>query len=265
MFTGSIHKMKNELGSPVQYHLPIGEDLVNMNELIGKKLTLSFGGEIHCLDTGKQIKKSYGQGYSFESYMTLARCDSCLFRPELCHYAKGTCREPKWGEEHCMIEHVIYMANTSGIKIGITRHTQVPTRWMDQGAIQAIPLFKVKDRLTSGLVEVELAKKFNDKTNWRSMLKKDIKAVDLKKEREAVYKNFKDLIKKYDLQTVDDDLVEIQYPDEAYPNKLSTLTFDKHPKIESKLLGIKGQYLLFESGVLNIRRHQGYTISLSYE
>jgi hypothetical protein len=265
MIVGDIRKLKTQLKDPVDYFLPIGKEKVHLNPLIGKVVELTHSGAIHCIDTGKEIKKSFGQGYSFESYMTLARCDSCLFNPEYCHYSKGTCREPKWGEEHCLIPHYIYLANTSGLKVGITRETQVPTRWIDQGASQAIPIFIAKDRLTSGLVEVELAKKLNDKTNWRSMLKKEIKKLDLVKERERIHKEYKDLIKKYDLKVCKDELVEISFPDEAYPEKLTSLNFDKYPLISGTLLGIKGQYLIFDCGVLNIRRHQGYEISLNHE
>src|SRR5690606_22023386 len=133
----------------------------------------------NCIDTGRKIKKSYGQGFSFESFMTLAQCDTCIVRPELCHFQKGTCREPDWGEKNCIQPHIVYLANSSGLKVGITRKSQVPTRWIDQGASAAIALFEVKERKLSGLVEIELAKKLNDKTNWREMLKGDGGDVDL--------------------------------------------------------------------------------------
>jgi hypothetical protein len=131
----------------VQYSLNLDES-ISLNSLVGSQVTLKHTGKIFCVDTGKKIKKSYGQGYSWESFMTLPECDTCIFKPELCHYKLGTCRDEKWGEAHCLQPHIIYISLTSGIKIGITRKTQVPTRWIDQGAVSAIRLCEVKDRLT---------------------------------------------------------------------------------------------------------------------
>ena len=151
---GTLRKLKSSLTEPVQYHLPVGDNLVDLNALIGKELTLTFSGTILCSNCGKKTKKSYSQGHCFVCMRKLASCDMCIMKPETCHYDKGTCREPQWGEENCMIPHYVYLANTSGLKVGITRHTQIPTRWVDQGATQALPIFKVQTRLQSGLVEL---------------------------------------------------------------------------------------------------------------
>ena len=248
----------------VEYHLELGKDEIFLNSLVGKNLKLEFSGNIFCLDTGKKIKKSYGQGYCWESFNTLASCDSCIFQPELCHYSQGTCREPKWGEKHCLRPHIIYLANSSELKVGITRKTQVPTRWMDQGASFALPILEVKDRLTSGLIEIEIAKKFGDKTNWRKMLKGDISNIDLLAKRELVLSEFADLIKKYEAQVLEPKVYTFNYPVEQYPQKISSLSLLKKPIIEGKLLGIKGQYLIFDCGVINIRKHQGYEVTLDY-
>jgi hypothetical protein len=262
MQTGTLLKLKTKHEDIIQYSLPLGEESVDLNPLIGKNIKLSFTGNIYCLDTGKKIKKSYGQGYSWESYNTLPECDSCIFQPELCHYAAGTCRDSEWGEKHCMQPHVVYLANSSQLKVGITRRTQVPTRWMDQGASFALPILEVKDRLTSGLLEIEIAKKMGDKTNWRKMLKNDIEDIDLEQKREQVLKEFAPLIKKYQAKVLDPEIYSFNYPVEQYPEKISSLSFDKKPIIEGKLLGIKGQYLILDCGVLNIRKHQGYEVSL---
>lgn len=266
MTEGNLLKLKTTLNQNniVEYALPLGNELIPLNPLIGKKIKLEFTGQINCIATGKKIKKSYGQGYSFESYMTLARCDFCIVRPEMCHYAKGTCREPKWGEENCMKPHVVYLANSSGLKVGITRRSQVPTRWMDQGATQAIELFEVKDRLTSGLVEIEIAKSLNDKTNWRKMLSGEVFEVDLIAEKKKILSKYKDLMTKHDVTVMSDEIYQISYPVESVPSKISSLSFDKNPIINELLLGIKGQYLIFESGVINMRKHQGYFLKLDY-
>lgn len=263
MTVGAIRKLKSKHDSIVNYQLPLGEELVELNPLVGKEVSLNFTGNIFCIDTGKTIKKSFGQGYSWESYITLPECDQCIVQPELCHFAKGTCRDPQWGEQNCMQSHVIYLSVTSGLKIGITRKSQVPTRWIDQGAVKAIKLGEVKNRLTSGLVEVEIAKEMADKTNWRNMLKNNYPEVDLLKAKKDVWKKFAPLLKKYEVKTLEDDIFEFNYPVEQYPEKVSSYNFDKKPEIKDTLMGIKGQYLIFKKGVINMRKFQGYEIEMS--
>ena len=261
--SGNILKMKSQLGDVVTYHLPIGQELLLMNQFLEKKICLDFTGEINCIDSGKKIKKSYGQGFSYESFMKLACCDVCIVKPELCHFDKGTCREPDWGKENCFQPHVIYLSDTSSIKVGITRHSQVPTRWIDQGASRALPLVSVDNRLISGQVEVELKSMFNDKTNWRNMLKGLTCDEDLEELKEQVYEEFGDLFDDMGAEEIEDGVLDIKYPVVEYPTKVTSLGFDKNPKVEGTLLGIKGQYLIFDIGVINMRKHQGYKINIS--
>lgn len=276
--TGTIRKMKSELGSgdaPVSYSLPLltpgssekeaTTTLVPMNQLLGSKITLDFQGQIFDIYDGKPIKKSYAQGFSYKNLITLARCDTCIVKPELCHYDQGTCREPKWGEDNCFIPHVIYLSITSGVKVGITRGTQVPTRWIDQGAQYALPILQVADRKTSGIIEVELAKTMADKTNWRKMLMGEYEYVDLQLLRDQIYDEYGDLLDDADAQDLEEETLKINYPLLELPKKISSLSLDKKEKIEGTLLGIKGQYLILDSGVINMRKHQGYNISLSHE
>ncbi|MBT4790374.1 MAG: DUF2797 domain-containing protein [Halobacteriovoraceae bacterium] len=262
MKIGTLKKLESDHQDIVQYSLPIGDELVPLNELIGKKITLEHTGNIYCVDTGKKIKQSYGQGYCWESFTTLPQCDKCIFQPELCHYKKGTCRDPEWGEDYCLQYHVIYISLTSGLKVGITRQTQVPTRWIDQGAVSAIKLCTVKDRLTSGLVEVEIAKELGDKTNWRNMLKNEYEQQDLVAVKASILEKFKPLLAKYQVEIANDDLYTFNYPVEKYPSKVTALNFDKEPLISATLLGIKGQYLIFDTGVINIRKFQGYEVKI---
>lgn len=264
MITGPIRKLKSEHKDIVQYSLPLGEESLSLNELIGKKLTLEHTGNKFCIDTGKKLKKTYGQGYSWESFITLPECDQCIVQPELCHYSKGTCRDSAWGEKHCLQPHVIYISLTSGLKVGITRKTQVPMRWVDQGAVKAIKLCEVKDRLTSGLIEVEIAKELGDKTNWRNMLKNNYEDQDLAQVKKDVVKKFKPLLDKYDVTLSDDTIYEFNFPVEKYPEKVSSFNFDKNPKVEGVLNGVKGQYLIFDKGVINMRKFQGYEVKVEF-
>ena len=156
MNTGALRKMTAQLDEDgnIEYQLPVGENSLALNALIGKHVNITFDGAINCSHCGRKTKKSYSQGFCYPCMQKLAQCDMCIMKPETCHLDKGTCREPQWGEENCMIPHYVYLANTSGLKVGITRHTQIPTRWIDQGATQALPIFKVNTRLQSGLVEI---------------------------------------------------------------------------------------------------------------
>ncbi|TMO26504.1 MULTISPECIES: DUF2797 domain-containing protein [unclassified Pseudoalteromonas] len=267
---GTIRKLKSTLTSPVEYQLPIGDELVSLNDYIGKPLTLTFTGNIFCCNCGKKTKKSYSQGHCFVCMRKLASCDMCIMKPETCHFDKGTCREPQWGEENCMIPHYVYLANTSGLKVGITRHTQIPTRWIDQGATQALPIFKVQTRLQSGLVEVALAEFIADKTNWRNMLKGQSEAIDLKAaarelipQIDAKLSELAELFGATAIEKLDEGVVELDYPVSEYPSKISSFNFDKAPEVSGILKGIKGQYLIFDTGVINIRKFTSYEISLA--
>lgn len=273
---GNILKMQTELGNaakdqPVQYQLPIGSDLLPMNERIGQVIKLSYQNEIHCIACGRKTKKSFGQGHCYPCFRDLASCDMCIMKPETCHYAEGTCREPQWGESNCFIPHYVYLANSSGIKVGITRGTQVPTRWMDQGAGQALPIFQVDNRLQSGLLEMALKQHISDRTDWRKMLKADAEPMDLKAIRDdlvdqcsAEIAAIKDEQGSDAIQLLDEQVVDIKYPVSEYPAKIKSLNFDKQPEIEGTLLGIKGQYLMLDTGVLNIRKFSGYNIEVDF-
>ena len=263
---GNFLKLESTISanSVVEYHLPLSDERVALNPLIGQEISLKFTGRIHCIDSGELIKKSYGQGYSYKSFITLAQCDMCIVKPELCHYAQGTCREPQWGLDNCLQPHVIYLSETSAPKVGITRLKNIPTRWVDQGALQAIELFRVGTRLDAGLHEVEISKMMSDKTDWRKMLVKTQSEHDLVALKKEIMGKFQEMMSTMPpvLSLSSDEVKKIIYPGEP-ATKLASLSFDKNPLVKSTLLGIKGQYLIFKEGVLNIRKFQGYEIEFS--
>ncbi len=262
--------MKTKLGSPVQYQLPLTDQLVDLNPLIGKSIKLLFSGKISCVHCDRSIKKSFNQGYCYPCFTTLAQCDMCIMKPETCHFEAGTCREPSWGEEFCFQSHYVYLANSSGAKVGITRGTQVPTRWIDQGAIQALPIMKVKSRYISGLVEVAVAQHVSDKTSWQRMLKNLVEPIDLKEKRDELLtlcqSEVADVIQRFGDDAIEllpeASVVGIEFPVEIYPAKVKSFNFDKTPEISGILQGIKGQYLLLDTGVINIRKFAGYEVEL---
>lgn len=268
--SGNLRKMVTELASDVQYHLPIGDERVHLNPLIGSHLSLSYTGTINCIECDRKSNKSFSQGYCFPCFRRLAACDSCIMSPEKCHYDAGTCREPDWAQTHCFVDHIVYLANTSGVKVGITRHSQVPTRWMDQGATQAQPIARVQHRQLSGLLETALAQHVKDKTAWQTMLKGNGEAVSLEEKRQELMRLCEDDIRalqdRFGLQALqlleDEPSVSINYPVVEFPTKVSAHNFDKNPQVEGKLMGIKGQYLLLDTGVLNIRKFGGYHTEL---
>jgi hypothetical protein len=205
--------------------------------------------------------------------MRLAQCDTCIIKPEKCHYYEGTCREPEWGEAHCLQTHFVYLANTGAAKVGITRHVTdgVSSRWIDQGASQALPIFRVTERKLSGLVETALAKHISDKTYWRTMLKGQIESINLSDVRDRLLfqamPELDALTQQYGLQSiapVESDQVEINYPVLAYPEKIKSINLDKDKAFSGQLTGIKGQYLMLDGDrVINIRKYSGYNVFLT--
>lgn len=271
-YTGNIQKMQVRMDEPVSYALPLGEQLIPLNPLLNKKISLAYTGQISCVYCGRKTTKSFNQGYCYPCFQKLAQCDSCIIAPDKCHYDAGTCREPLWAEEFCMQDHIVYLANSSGVKVGITRASQVPTRWMDQGAIQALPVFRVRTRQQSGFLELLFKQHISDKTNWRAMLKGDTDLLDLEAQRQQLLTECADDIRalqdRFGLHAISIlngmKTVEIHYPVDHYPDTISSLGFDKDHNIEGVLLGIKGQYLILDTGVINIRKFSGYEIKLEF-
>ena len=263
--------MTARLETPVvQYAFRLDDVEVPVNPMLGQTVRLEYLGAIHCSHCGRKTKTSFSQGYCYPCMTKLAQCDVCIMSPERCHYDAGTCREPSWGEQFCMTDHVVYLANSSGIKVGITRATQLPTRWLDQGASQALPILRVATRQQSGLVEDLLRSQVADRTNWRALLKGDAEAVDLVAVREQLFDSCADGLKalqeRFGLQAIqplhDGQPLEIRYPVEAYPSKIVSFNLDKNPVAEGTLLGIKGQYLIFDTGVINIRKYTAYQLAV---
>ena len=267
---GIVRKMRSRLGQPVSYSARFGDNEIALNPLIDQQLKLIFSGSIYCIHCNRKTNKSFNQGYCYPCFQKLAQCDSCIIHPERCHFEQGSCREPAWGEKYCMQDHIVYLANSSGLKVGITRATQVPTRWIDQGATQALAIMRVRSRLQSGTLEMAFKQHVADKTNWRDMLKGKAAELDMAGERDrllaACEEDVKELMARFGFFAISVlkgiDAVSIDYPVQAYPEKITSLNFDKEPVVSGTLKGIKGQYLIFDSGVINLRRFSGYEVEL---
>jgi len=262
---GPIAKMIATPGSPVRYVLPVGSEKLPINDRIGGTFRLRFESEIRCLHCGRVTRKSFHQGYCYPCFRVLARCDSCMVRPERCHFAAGTCREPAWGEAHCLVPHTVYLANSSGVKVGITRGLDPTMRWIDQGAAAGLAIRRAADRLDAGRVEVQLAAFVADRTNWRVMLKGPPEPVDLRAERERLFALLTAAPRAGGLpgrEIPDAAPLAIEYPVLAYPKKIVAPNLVRSPLLEGTLLGVKGQYLIFDTGVVNVRKYGGHCFAV---
>ena len=270
---GNLTKMNVELAEPVRYQLRLNDRRVDLNPLLGQPVRLIYTGNIACVHCGSATKKSFNQGYCYRCFIKLAQCDMCIMKPETCHYDAGTCREPEWAQSFCFQPHFVYLANSSGIKVGITRQNQIPTRWIDQGAVQALPILKVSSRYISGLAEVVIARHVSDKTSWQKMLKNQTAPIDLKARRDQLLQacdaELAEIAGRFGAQAVellpDASEVDIVYPVLEYPAKVKSFNLDKQADVTGTLLGIKGQYLLLDTGVINIRKFSGYEIEFNAE
>ena len=269
--TGHLAKMQVELDQQVQYFLPLDDHREPLNTLLGKNIRFEYLGDIHCTHCGRRSKKSFSQGYCYPCFTKLPQCDTCIMSPEKCHYEQGTCRDPSWGEEFCFTDHYVYLANSSGVKVGITRGSQIPTRWIDQGATQAMPIFRVKSRYQAGLIEDCLREHIADRTHWQKMLKGNSEAVDLEEIRDSIIAQSESglsaIEQKFGMLAIQrlyhQQIVEINFPVLEFPEKVKSLNFDKQPLVEGVLQGIKGQYLILDTGVINIRKFTAYNVQFS--
>ncbi|MFH2095442.1 MAG: DUF2797 domain-containing protein [Bacteroidota bacterium] len=254
--------MTVRLGNVVDYSLPLGNQDIYMNELLGTKLIVTYLQKINCIHCGKETKTSFAQGYCYHCYTTLPETDAGVLRPELDQSHLGVSRDMEWAEKNSLIDHYVYLAISSGLKVGVTRHTQAITRWIDQGATNAIKLAITPNRYLAGTIEVELKKHVPDKTNWRQMLTSDPDlGINLREEKQRVAGYLSEKLKKY--VTDDNWITEIRYPVIKYPERVVPVNLEKQLSFSGTLTGIKGQYLIFENdNVLNIRKYNGYLVEI---
>ncbi|EPF73361.1 DUF2797 domain-containing protein [Acinetobacter rudis] len=262
----------------VEYKFNLDRTVVDLPFQLGQEIEIEWTGKIYCVSCGNATPKSYSQGHCFKCFKTKASCDLCIMKPETCHYHLGTCREDSFAHEVCFQPHIVYLANSSALKVGITRLGQMPTRWLDQGATQALPIMKVGSRRLSGQLETMFANEVADKTDWRKLLKGQAEPLNLIEIRDQLVERFSPKI-----QTIREEfsqnlefnegveLLENEqqrqfiYPVESYPEKIKSHNLDKTPVIRGVLQGIKGQYLLLDTGVINIRKYTGYELIIRAE
>lgn len=255
-----LEKMHTKHEEVVQYYLPTAPDLTLLNDFIGKEIELHWTGKIFCRTCHKSTKKSFGEGFCFTCFSNAPEASPCILHPELCEAHLGKGRDIEYELKHHNQPHYVYLAATDIIKVGVTRNTQVPTRWIDQGAHSAIILAEVPNRYLAGVIEVALKDFYADKTNWQNMLRNICgENIDLTDEKWQVCEELPSDLAQYWLEN--DDILTFNYPVLNYPSKVQSTNFDKEPLMKGTLSGIRGQYVyLDEQRVLNLRRHTGYEI-----
>lgn len=262
LFSGQLFKMKVTNEKPILYQLKSKDFFVDVNDWIGKNIRITFLNEINCIKCHKKTKTSFGQGFCYNCFISAPESAECIIKPELCKAHLGEGRDVDWEEKNHNQPHYVYLAVSSAIKVGVTRVNQVPTRFIDQGASEAIVVAETPNRYLAGVIEVALKDLFTDKTNWRKMLKNEVlDNVDLEEQKWELEEVLPVDLSQY--MCDDDTVFNLNYPVNIYPEKVSSFNLDKNPIAEGKLLGIKGQYLIFDNNkVINIRKYTGYNVTI---
>lgn len=260
-YQGVLTKMRTELTSTVQYYLIFEQDFLNMNQVLGKKMSLNFL-RYQCMNC-KLEKKIFRNGFCYNCHVSLPQVGDWVMRPELSKAHLGQQdRDLAFEQEVQLAPHVVYLANSSNVKVGVTRKSQIPTRWIDQGAHEAIEVAEVPNRYLAGITEVALKDHVSDKTNWREMLTNNLRDLDLTRIKEELKPFIPEEAQEYYLENSRE--LEIHYPVLNYPSKVKPCNLSKNHFYQGVLQGIKGQYLIFEDGIVfNVRSHEGFEVALS--
>ncbi|MDQ7918396.1 DUF2797 domain-containing protein [Mesonia sp. MT50] len=260
LFEGVLKKMPTELKEEVQYYMVFENDFLHVNQLLNQKISLSFL-KYQCLNCGKD-KKIFRQGFCYDCFYEIPQAGDWIMKPELSTaHLEQEDRNLEYEKKVQLQPHIVYLANSSNVKVGVTRKTQVPTRWIDQGAHEALEILEVPNRYLAGIAEVALKDHVADKTNWRTMLKNEIEDVSLEEKRNELLQFLPEEVEPYILKNNKE--TEINFPVLRYPKKLKSLNIEKSREYTGVLKGVKGQYLLFEDDrVFNVRNNAGFYIEL---
>jgi hypothetical protein len=225
-YQGVLSKMQTEFGDPIQYYLVFENSFLNMNQVLNKELEINFEG-YQCLNCGKK-KKIYRQGFCYDCFYSSPAVGDWIMKPELSTAHLGIADRDLAYEEQVQLQpHIVYLALSSEVKVGVTRKTQVPTRWIDQGASQAISIVEVPNRYLAGITEVALKSHYTDKTNWRKMVQNDLAHVDLVAEKLKLEKLIPAEVQEfYHLEK--NDVYQMHFPVLNYPKKVNSLNLTKN-------------------------------------
>tara|TARA_Y100001970_G_scaffold278099_1_gene383323 strand:- start:1492 stop:2298 length:807 start_codon:yes stop_codon:yes gene_type:complete len=261
-FKGQISKLTASLLSPIEYTLPIGNKQISINQYMGQKISIEFNGEIFCINCSNKIKKTFMQGYCYPCFLQSPQTSECIFKPHLCKAHLGESRDMEWSKNNCLTDTYVYLSLTSHLKVGVTRSSHIPSRWIDQGAHYAIKFAKTPNRYLAGLIEVALSRHISDRTQWRKMIQGNYNYINLLDKKLELHKLLPENLKEYFIN--DNEIIEIKYPVETSPEKIKSINLDKNPVVQGKLTGIKGQYLILDNeNVFNVRKYTGYVVNMN--
>lgn len=263
-------RLSSDGSARVEHELCIGDARVALLPLVDRPMVIEFTGKIVCRQCGALTARSYGDGHCYPCFKRLARCDLCVVSPDRCHYHLGTCREPAWGAAFCMYPHVVYLANSAGLKVGITREGNLPGRWLEQGAGQGVVVMRTRTRHQAGCLEAALRGFVGDRTDVRLLLQGDARDLDLVAEwsrlRMAAAKPIANVVREFGSDVADELALHVQrfdYPVKHYPDEAHRFKLDRSTRVAGRLAGAKGSYLLFDTGVFNVREHTSYHVRLT--
>lgn len=260
-YEGVLKKMQTEIGTPIQYYLVFESDFLNMNQILDKELSIDFIKH-QCLSCGND-RPIFRQGFCKSCFFETPSAGDWIMRPELSTaHLEQEDRDLAYEKRVQLQPHIVYLANSSNVKVGVTRKTQVPTRWIDQGAHEAIEIVEVPNRYLAGITEVALKDHIGDKTNWRKMLTNTVDDENLVEWRNKLKQYIPEEARQYFIENNSE--TNLQFPVLRYPEKVKSLNLDKTPSYKGRLKGIKGQYLIFEDNtVFNVRSNEGYYVGLT--
>ncbi len=259
--TGTLRKMFVEQAEVVKYWMNIDKDPVfEMDTVVGHEFRIAWTGQINCINCGKSIPKTFGQGFCYTCFAESAQAAPCIIRPELCEAHLGKGRDVEWEDRNHNQPHYVYLAQTSGIKVGVTRTTQVPTRWIDQGAWRAAIIAEVPYRQLAGAIEIELKQYLSDRTDWRKMLVDQRDEDNLEEVCVELISFLPSQFEQYGKAKAE--VKEFKYPVIEYPQKVKSLKLEDRKELIGELVGIRGQYLFFKGGnVINLRKYSGFEVT----
>ncbi len=258
-----VRKMILSVSQPaVRAWMPLGRHLVDVNALIGKPLRLSWPGMAECQSCGGIFSELHAQGFCKKCFFDSPLAGASIVRPELstAHLGKAD-RDLEFERAYQLQPHTVYLADSGGIKVGVTRTRQQVTRWLDQGATRAKVLAITENRYEAGLIEVALKAHFSDKTDWRKML------AGLSFDAEfsaAVDRALGAIPAELQRFAVTDGLEHRAHWSLAPGFSAKSVKLSQPGDVlEGVLAGQRGQYLGFADGrALNVRSHEGLFLSL---
>ncbi len=260
---GPLSKLLLAIQTPVQAYAEAGPHIIHLNAQIGKILRMEAMGLWHCKACGEVFTSLFRMGCCKICFFESPLAGDAILRPELSKAHLGQAdRDLAYEAKYQLQPHVVYLADSGGLKVGVTRHAQRHTRWMDQGASRVRVIAVTENRHQAGLIEVALKVGYSDKTSWRPMLAGMDSGQSLYEESQKALFLFPERMRPFFVAEGEE--VQLAYPAPACA-KATSLKLKGMSAWEGRLAGIRGQYLILEDQrVFNVRAHEGAQVRWSF-